>query len=383
MSLKYEKVDGVFPIGVSIEKDGRVKGAILFENIGLGPVWETEGGLLATVDEEDEIVLDPVVASPRDFPIECYSIVVKSTEKYSLLPWGLTLNPHTGVISGTLEHVTGDAEKTWYDGEEPQWVTEGGNLGTFDENETIENIIVSAVSPFEDDVHYYIINGALPWGLTMNAQTGEITGTVQELFRKKIEDPNLTNKPPMWSTPEGLMGIINEGSTFKRTIKASSRNGSSVIYRTIKGALPWGLTLDPLTGNISGVVSEVFGLPDYEPEETKPKINNIFEMNNVSLPYNSDEVFTTIQPLETVEIKISATAFYDRTITSYYVSNNQITENYNHLPFGLMLDRTTGVISGTVEPTALAGLYEIFITVMDDLGGKTVTKLKIMVEQGE
>ena len=383
MSLTFQKVDGVLPVGVSVEDNGRVKGLILFENIDLGPVWETEGGLLATVDEEDTIVLDPVVATPRDSAIECYSIVVKSTVKYNLLPWGLTLDPHTGVISGTLEGVTGSVDKFWYDGEEPQWDTASGTLGTFSENTSGVSVVVSATSPLDEDVIFRVVKGALPWGLTLDAFSGVISGNIPELMKKEYVDPNTIYNAPTWSTPEGTLGLVNESSSFSKTIVASPKNGKPLVYRVIRGSLPWGLTLNAVTGLISGTTSEVFNEELYDPEDMKPKIPTEFKYNSVNLPYDPEEVFVTVTPGTVVNLEIVASAYMGRTITSYQISNAISTENFNQMPFGLFMDRTTGTISGTINSEAAIGTYEFFISVIDSVGSKAVFPLKMVIEQGE
>ncbi len=78
MTLKYSKVSGSLPIGVTIESDGSVKGFLDFENIDLNPIWVTPSGNLGTVDEKTEVTFDAFVATPREGRvIDSYGIVEK------------------------------------------------------------------------------------------------------------------------------------------------------------------------------------------------------------------------------------------------------------------------------------------------------------------
>ena len=60
---------------------------------------------------------------------------------------------------------------------DPAWVTSSGSLGSFSNYQSV-NVTVSATDSDGDAVTFSIVSGALPSGLSLNASTGAITGTL-------------------------------------------------------------------------------------------------------------------------------------------------------------------------------------------------------------
>ncbi len=381
MKIKFEKASGVLPIGVTVNEDGRLNGRILFENIDLNPEWTTPSGVLATVDEGETITLGPVFAMAKEgLNLESYSVLTKSTKKYCLLPWGLTLNPHTGVISGTVIDIGGN-EKTWYDGEEPQWITESGLLGTLDEKE--ENIVlnVSSYSPLDKEIKYIIKSGYLPWGLTLDSNSGAITGDVKELIKRDIANINDMYEPPVWNTPKGVLGVFNEDDIVSLNVSATSRNSSPVVYRVIKGFLPRGVLLSSKSGDITGTCLELreSGLIFFDLKDG-PVISNTINVNGSDINAKDGDTILTTSIGQVVNIAFTATPKEGRSFRSFYLYSKTHSENYNTLPFGLILNPINGVISGTVSPTTASGIYEIVLAAMDNTNQRSTRTFKIIVE---
>lgn len=61
--------------------------------------------------------------------------------------------------------------------EAPAWSTSAGSLGTITKGVAISTITLTATDPESGDVDYYISAGALPTGLSLDGETGQITGT--------------------------------------------------------------------------------------------------------------------------------------------------------------------------------------------------------------
>ena len=59
----------------------------------------------------------------------------------------------------------------------PIWSTSAGSLGTVVKDVAISTITLTATDPESGDIDYFISSGSLPTGLTLNSETGEITGT--------------------------------------------------------------------------------------------------------------------------------------------------------------------------------------------------------------
>lgn len=384
MSVKYEVVGGDLPIGVDFKTDGKLKGRILFENIGLAPVWNTEGGLLGTFDEGQTVNLSPMSVTPvGGFPFERFGLVNVSNGKYSALPWGLTLNSYTGEISGTILELP-TAEPVWFSGEEPLWETTEGNLGSFIERETV-NISLSALPSKPDgSVTYHIVNKFLPWGLILNRDIGEITGIINDLKVKDIKDVEIIGTKPTWNTVKGLIGYVNEGDKANFVLSAKSAvDGNTVTYHIVHGFLPWGFTLDRKTGVITGTALELrqSGIP-VESLGNDPVWSNNVTVNGVSKTIAAGGSLGQFKAGDTVNIQLGANAAPGRTLSHYYVHYNQGSGGLKILPLGLTFDRNTGTITGTISSEiTVPTTYEFKLVAVDSAGVQTVRTYSITVSE--
>jgi large repetitive protein len=151
---------------------------------------------------------------------------------------------------------------------------------------------------------YAVQAGALPPGLAIAGNT--ISGT-----------PRPSPLAPTWSTAAGSLGVAAQGSGFTAALAATGAVG--FVVRA--GILPWGVTLNTATGVLAGTLAVIGGAEDSPgpaPTWTTPTgtLGTLWEGGAASLT-------------------LSATGAAEYTISG------------GILPWGLVLDRTTGVLTGT------------------------------------
>lgn len=134
------------------------------------PKWNSRDGLLATFGEYESVNLQ-LSATPKDDRTLTFSLVEGA------LPWGVVLLGG-GAIEGQTEEVDGPPEPA---GPGPIWDTARGLLGIFKEFENV-SLDLNAIPRTGPNVSYRITKGALPWGLDLSLNTGNIRGTTDELM---------------------------------------------------------------------------------------------------------------------------------------------------------------------------------------------------------
>jgi hypothetical protein len=193
------------------------------------------------------------------------------------LPAGLTLNASTGAITGTPTAVVNSSftiratDTPGNSGTQAYSVNIGGNTlvltpatlpnGTQD---VVYNQTVSATGGIGAPYTYAITSGALPAGLTLNASTGEITGTPTgsstAYFTIRATDAVGTGGSRAYSVTIGVTVVTQapttlpngmQGVAYSQTVSASGGT-APYSYAITSGALPAGLTLNASTGAITG-----------------------------------------------------------------------------------------------------------------------------------
>jgi hypothetical protein len=208
------------------------------------------------------------------------------------IPDGLSFNNQTGALSGVLDNVaqsyaftitctsnTASVSREFSldvtQNSAPVWTTPAGTLGT-QRDGTFANVVVVATDPEGEPVTYSVAAGSLPDGLTLNTDTGVISGILSGVggdttffFTIAASDGILSlnrafsftvdyNAPPTWQTPAGLLGHAVEYATANYAVVATDAdNGDVVSYSLVSGSLPVGMSLNSNTGWINGVVSQV------------------------------------------------------------------------------------------------------------------------------
>ena len=179
---------------------------------------------------------------------------------------------------------------------QPQWITPAGTLGTIPEG-IFYKISVKAEADGED-VFFKLIAGELPNGIQLTA-SGIIEGTPRNILNvqgvpsevavdvtskfavraytlktvnnqqvvDRINDRTFTltvtgQDVPEFITPPGNIGTFFDGTKANVQIQFTDQDLSdNVIVRLATGSLPPGLTLNPKTGLISGIIFPLIGPP--------------------------------------------------------------------------------------------------------------------------
>jgi hypothetical protein len=326
-----------------------------------------------------------------------YAIVTGS------LPPGLTLNPSTGLISGTPT-TAGTYTFT------SKVTDSAGNTDTV----TCTLLVVSppinlncgpcsagkayvgtpysatmAVSGAKAPYTFSILSGSLPPGLTLNTTTGLISGTPSKAgtysFTAKVVDSNgssdtdnctiiVVGAPPVNLDCSACgSGATNGkvGSAYSATLSVSGGK-SPFAFSISSGSLPPGLKLNPATGVISGIPTA---------SGTYTFTAKVTDANG-----SSDTATCSIVIVGSpINLDCGACGSGKATVGVAYSSTLQVTGGTKpftfsivsgSLPPGLKLNASTGVISGT--PTT-AGTFTFTSKVVDSKGNSDTQSCTVVV----
>lgn len=243
MTIRYKLVNGSIPEGCRIISDRgimKITGVAPLDPDFNPPVINTPAGSLGVLNELEPatIDLDISVAEGKEF--------VGATILDGLLPWGLSIVGSR--ISGTLAELMVKDPVSFLPEDAPKWSTRDGQLAVLAEFQDY-----STVLEVDKQSNFTISKGFLPWGMAL-LPDGTITGRTGEAGG----EPEPAGPGPVWNTARGRLATFNEFDTVGSiSVSASARTGTDIHYTIPKGALPWGLNLDIVTGQISGKVEEL------------------------------------------------------------------------------------------------------------------------------
>ena len=294
------------------------------------------------------------------------------------LPTGLTLNPASGVISGTVgasattqtftvtltdaNGVTATKSLSITVNVAPIITTTSLPGATKGATYSQQLAVTGGTTPY---VGWSKTAGALPTGLSLSS-AGVISGTVSstattETFIVEFTDANAVsvtqsltitvNATPTNITPNPLPGAT-KGATYNQQLAVTG--GTTPIAWTYTGTLPTGLSLST-TGLISGTVGSTATTETFTVTATDANLSSVTQ----SLTITVNATPTNITPNPLPGATKGATYNQQLAVTG---GTTPIAWTYTGtLPTGLSLS-TTGLISGTVGSTATTETFTVTAT---------------------
>lgn len=330
------------------------------------------------------VFVDGISAS--GYPLPTYSVSAGA------LPDGITLNESTGEITGTAtapgtysfdvtaSNVFGEmlvGNYTLQINDTPRWSDQRISLSVLKGTRYVDSVTVIATP----GPSYSVASGVMPAGLTLNTATGEISGVPSRAGQYRFSVAASSNEYRL-VTPEFMFTVEQAPVWSDRTVQdrvdLGTRYADAVTatawplarYAIVSGALPAGLTLNPVTGLIDGA-------PTSSGEHTFTiRATNSHGVADTSLRISALEAPTQLvvdiprtAALESVTGVITAEGFPAPTFS---VATGQ-------LPPGLQLNSTTGTITGT--PTN-SGAFTFTIAAINEAGETVSAPITMTVEDG-
>jgi|GEM_PF-1341783 len=313
------------------------------------------------------------------------------------LPSGLSLNPATGAITGTpavtaaaatytvaiTDATTTTARTTFSLTINSALVTTVGVGSTALTIGTAAAAFTPVTTSAGTSPYTYAITGSavLPTGLSINANTGAISGT-----------PTVTSASTTYTVTATDAAGATSGKTFTlvvnsalvatqavatRTLTAGSgaaaafvpvagSGGTTAYTYSISPALPTALGFNPTTGAVSGTPAAAAGAGSYTVTVTDAA--GAVARNSFSLTINGAIAAAQTVATKGLTLGTAAVAFTPVTVSGG-------TSPYTHtvapaLPTGLSLASATGLLSGTPSVAAAAANYSVTVT---DVNGAPAT----------
>tara|TARA_Y100000748_G_scaffold190877_1_gene159796 strand:- start:1452 stop:3965 length:2514 start_codon:yes stop_codon:yes gene_type:complete len=282
--LVYEIVQGELPPGITMSKTGLISGIVrLTDDQKYGERGGYDGG---SQDSYDDVVYDKTVTTKSIS--KNFDFVVRVSDGTSFVEQ----NNNIFVYSADFWRVSNTAitiDMTEID-DSPLTMDLSANrrpvfrtpadLGTFrHDNNFVVKIDVEDFDPLQADLEYSIQSGALPTGISINVNTGELSGTLERQSAIEIDytftiranrvvatginvftDQIFTMKVIgeidigiAFTTPT-IVGTVSAGIPSLLSIQAVTEESDRVLsYSVTSGSLPTGITLSE-QGNLIGTI---------------------------------------------------------------------------------------------------------------------------------
>ena len=282
-TLVYEIVQGELPPGVTMSKSGLISGIVgLTEDQRFGP----RGGYDASEEDYDDVVYDKTVTTTsisKDF-----DFIVRVSDGTSFLDQNNSIFVYTAdfwrvsntAITIDKTEMNGSAITMDMSANRRPVFRTGSDLGTFrHDNALVVKIDVEDFDPLQADLEYTIQSGALPSGISIDVNSGELYGQLARQSAVEVDynftvraNRVITTGLDVFTDQAFTMKVIGEidiGIAFTTpttvgtltadipsllNIEAVAEQTDRVLqYSVTSGTLPTGITLS-LQGNLIGTI---------------------------------------------------------------------------------------------------------------------------------
>ena len=328
-------------------------------------VGSTTTSLVLNIEEPPVRVSYPqssyILAKGEEFFIT--PTVYNSTSAFSVhagvLPQGLTLNPTTGVISGTPSESYSTASVTVSGSQDGVTVTATVSFQVLTKPASLQyeqtSFLCVKGKPFStiptvtgDSLSFSLLSGSLPTGYSLNPSSGAISGVSNQgpfTASVVIKAENVIGSV----TASVILTVMNESDLFSypgSPITVSRQQSASINpicystcsnYMLYAGLLPQGLTLNTSTGVISGTPTETISSTiSIMATQGSVSVSTTITIITVSPPFIE-------YPQTHFNLTTGASFSVTPTITGDSVTVSSVGSS---LPSGLSLNSYSGVISG-------------------------------------
>ncbi|MFA9197875.1 MAG: putative Ig domain-containing protein [Aquirufa sp.] len=327
-----------------------------------------------------------------------YGTTVNSFTISPTLPPGLNFDTSTGIISGAstrqIQRTTFTITGTNSTGEGSTAVDitvtipPPSNLRYITPPAFITGIVISTLTPtVSETVDLYSIDKTLPNGLNFNTRTGAISGTPTQVIPRTIFTITASNVAGSTYYELPISVLIPAPSelsyisphVYEEEVPITPLNPSvtgKVDTYTIDKALPDGLTLNPITGVISGTPTKAIPLTEYWVTATnttgsaRARLVITVLIARPHITYPEPILGAQINPVYTgVDLFFPGKTNADLIpVIKGVVGSIAISRP---LPSGLVFNPTNGVISGT--PTVLSPPTTYVVTITNSTASTTDT----------
>jgi hypothetical protein len=282
-TLVYEIVQGELPPGVTISSTGLISGIIELTD---DQRYGQRGGFDADNEDYDDVVYDKIITTKSLSKNFDYIVRVSDSTSYvdqnnsifvySADYWRVSNNQ----ITVDMNTVGGSALTVDFSSNRRPIFKTASDLGTFrHDNAAVIKIDVEDFDPLQTSLEYSVISGAMPSGLSININSGEIYGTlarqvaVETSYTFTIRANRVVSTGVNVFTDQiftmKVVGEIDIGIAFTTptTVGTLTADIPSILsfsavaeetnrvltYSVTSGSLPTGITLSP-QGNLIGII---------------------------------------------------------------------------------------------------------------------------------
>ena len=312
------------------------------------------------------------------------------------LPSGLTLDATTGTVTGSATTSQGAADVVFAVRDANASVAATTSTVSFTVNAqptavattTAQVLTVgTAMTSFvpltatggTGALTYSVSTGTLPTGLTLDATTGAVTGTATTsqgaanvVFAAKDSNNavaattstvSFTVNGRLTATATTTAQVLTVGAAMTRFTPLTGSNGTAPLtYYVSSGTLPSGLTLVATTGAVTGTATTVQAAADIVFAVNDANGSIATTTSTVSFTINAQPTAIATTTAQVLTVGTAMTSFTPMVGSSgtapltYYVSSGT-------LPSGLVVDATTGAVTGTA--TTSQGAADVVFAVRD------------------